>query len=126
MDMEKNTPWNTPPKLWARLRPKARDMRKAPTPAEDVLWEWLRGRRFGGLRFRRQHPIGRFIVDFYCAEKRLIIEVDGPVHETTQEQDAARQQALEMQGFRVLRLKNCEVTESIANVLARIQAAAKE
>ena len=62
----------------------ARQHKQAPTPAEDKLWEWLRGNQIEGFKFRRQHPIERFIVDFYSAKRSLVIEVDGEIHQYTQ------------------------------------------
>ena len=64
-----------------------------------MLWERVRNRRLGGLKFRRQHPLGPYIVDFYCAEHRLVVEVDGPIHEGQKEQDALRAECLEMRAF---------------------------
>jgi len=75
--------WQTPAFVWQALKPLAREMRKSPTPAEDVLWQHLRGEQLG-VKFRRQHAIDRFIVDFYAREPRLIIEVDGPIHDSTE------------------------------------------
>lgn len=74
-----------------------------------------------GLKFRRQHAIDRFIVDFYCAEVRLIVEVDGLVHERSIQEDAVRQDALESRGLRVLRFANSEVDNSLVDVLKRIK-----
>lgn len=74
-----------------------------------------------GLKFRRQHAIDRFIVDFYCAEVRLIVEVDGLVHECSIQEDAVRQDALESRGLRVLRFANSEVDNSLVDVLKRIK-----
>ncbi len=113
--------WLATPAMWDLLKPLARQMRAAPTLAERLLWEHLRDRQVGGLKFRRQHGIERFIVDFYCAEMRLVIEVDGPIHEYTQEEDAVRQQFLESQGLRVLRFTNDEVLNDLPSVLARIE-----
>jgi very-short-patch-repair endonuclease len=76
--------------MWELIKPLARQMRTAQTPAEEMIWQRLRRKQIGGLRFRRQHPIDRFIVDFYCSELRLIIEVDGDIHEYTREEDAIR------------------------------------
>ena len=114
--------WHTPPDLWKKLKPVARQMRHQPTPEEKTLWQCLRGRQLAGLRFRRQHAIDRFIVDFYCAEARLVIEVDGPIHQYSQEQDGLRQEFLESRGLRVLRFTNDEVAGSVERVLARIAA----
>jgi very-short-patch-repair endonuclease len=60
----------------------ARDIRKEQTDAENELWQRLRGRRLADYKFRRQYAIGRYIADFYCSEARLIIEIDGPIHQT--------------------------------------------
>ena len=117
--------WKTPPHLWERLKPLAREMRKNPTPAEDRLWQHLRRRQVLGYKFRRQHAIERFIVDFYCREAHLIIEVDGPIHQYTQEEDAIRQEFLESQGFRVLRFTNDQVLSDIEGVLQTIEQALK-
>jgi len=97
-------------------------MRKEPTPAEDVLWQHLRGKHLGA-RFRRQHAIDRFTVDFYAHEPRLIIEVDRPVHETQKAYDAARQAFLESLGYRVVRFTNKQVLQDVQGVLAVIRAA---
>ena len=72
------------------LQSAARGMRREPTPAEKVLWDVLRGRGLDGLRFRRQHPVGRFVLDFYCPIHKLAVAVDGEVHDTQQERDAER------------------------------------
>ncbi len=122
-DPERIRSWQTPPELWSKLKPEARRMRRKPTGAERQLWQQLRNRQVRGLKFRRQHPIGRFIVDFYCTEARLIVELDGPIHESSVDEDAARQRDIEGQGLRVLRFTNAEVEESIGDVLNRIVAA---
>ncbi len=100
----------------------ARRMRQALTPAEFMLWEALRGRRLAGLRFRCQHPVGRFILDFYCPAHRLVIEVDGGVHDDKIEYYEARATVLHGYGYRVLRFRNEEVTSDLPAVLARITA----
>ena len=110
----------SPPELWAKLKPLAREMRHEPTPAEEKLWQQLRGRRFQSIKFRRQHAIERFIVDFYCADARMIVEVDGPIHEYTPEEDAIRQEFLEALGFQVIRFTNGDVMQSLDVVLERI------
>jgi very-short-patch-repair endonuclease len=83
-------------------------MRHEPTRAESRLWSWLRGRRFGGSKFKRQAPIGCYIVDFFCAELKLAIEVDGRHHDAhwMQEYDGARTAELERRGIRLLRIPN--------------------
>lgn len=100
----------------------ARRMRREPTPAEQVVWEMVRDRRIDGKKFRRQHPVDRYIVDFYCAEAALVIEIDGPIH-AEPNHDALRQQVLEAHGLRVLRIPNDDVFDDPAAVLARIRAA---
>ncbi len=88
-----------------------------------MLWQELRGGKLNGLRFRRQHAIGPFIVDFYCHAAKLVVEVDGPIHETSIEDDSNRQAYLENIGLNVLRFKNDEVMTSLPTVLNVIQAA---
>jgi very-short-patch-repair endonuclease len=100
----------------------ARELRQRPTPAEDMLWEALRGRRLAGLKFRRQHPFGPFVLDMFCVEYQLVIEVDGSIH-TTPEQavyDAARAEYLVERGLRILRFTNDEVAYHLPDVLNRI------
>ena len=114
--------WQTPARVWHSLKPTVREMRKHPTPAEEALWHRLRGEQLG-IKFRRQHSIDRFIVDFYAREPRLIIEVDGPIHETQKEYDSLRQSMLEELGYRVLRFTNDQVLQNIEQVIATIRAA---
>ena len=114
--------WATQPELWEKLKPLAREKRQQPTPAEVVLWQCLRNRQLNGLKFRRQHPIERFIVDFFCSDLRLVIEVDGGVHQYSVDEDAIRQAFLESQRLQVLRFTNDDVLNSIVTVLARIAA----
>jgi type I restriction enzyme, R subunit len=90
------------------LLPRCREMRRAPTPAEKVLWEMVRGRKFEGLKFRRQHQIGPYIVDFYCDELRLAIELDGDHHLAPKVAalDAERTAFIEAAGVYVVRFPN--------------------
>jgi very-short-patch-repair endonuclease len=96
-----------------RIRPevkqRARELRQPQTPAEQKLWALLRGRNLAGYKFRRQHPIGNFIVDFYCPQAKLVIEVDGDIHAAQQEYDAARTVWLQERGYRVIRFANREI-----------------
>jgi very-short-patch-repair endonuclease len=103
----------------------AREMRKKPTPAEAALWEALRGKQVRGLRFREQHPIGRFVFDFYCAACKLVIEVDGEYHDDPdqQDRDKARTEYLNAGGYAVLRFRNEEILSDLPSVIARIEAA---
>lgn len=103
----------------------ARDLRANLTPAEANLWKALRRRQLAGLKFRCQHPVGRFIVDFYCPVCKLIIEVDGAIHEQQQNYDCARTQKLESFGYQVLRFANEEVLGDQEAVLARIHQVAR-
>jgi tRNA nucleotidyltransferase/poly(A) polymerase/very-short-patch-repair endonuclease len=112
--------WHTTPQQWSRLWGAARQMRHEPTGAEARLWDALRGHRLAGLGFRRQHAIGPFVVDFYCAEKKLVIEVDGPIHEDSKEEDAERQAFLEDHGHTVLRFKNDQVMQDLPAVLEEV------
>jgi very-short-patch-repair endonuclease len=112
--------WSCPPYLWARLRPIAPEMRRKPTPAEKRLWEELRNRKLRGYRFRRQNAIDRFIVDFYCAEASLVVEVDGEIHQFSVEEDAIRQEYLESRGLQVIRFTNDQVLQQLPTVLTRI------
>jgi very-short-patch-repair endonuclease len=111
----------TTPELWEKLKPLAREMRQTPTPAESALWQLLRNRRVTGAKFRRQHAIERFIVDFICLEHKLIIEVDGEIHQHQQDYDTVRQAFLEYQGFCVLRFSNEAVLETPSHVIAAIE-----
>ena len=88
---------------------KARQLRNNPTDAERVLWNILRGRQIAGYKFRRQAPIGHYIVDFVCFENRLVIEVDGGHHAESADYDAMRTAWLESEGFRVMRFWNDQV-----------------
>lgn len=101
---------------------KARELRSNPTEAERALWKHLRYRQIGGHKFRRQHPIGPYIVDFACVEKHLIIELDGGHHAQPDEAeyDNARTEWLQSQGFQVLRFWNNQVlaeTEAVKTVI---------
>ena len=98
---------------------KARDLRKAITPAERRLWSALRSRKLNGCKFRRQHPLGWFIVDLVCIERRLVIEVDGGQHAENPD-DERRTAWLEAQGWRVIRFWNDEVAENLDAVAERI------
>ena len=118
-------PFTSTNEHWKTLKPFARTMRHVPTPAEQRLWERLRNRGVGAAKFRRQHSIDGFIVDFVCIEYKLIIEMDGTIHdEPTQKiYDEARQQQLEERGFRVLRFRNEQVFETFDDVIETIRKA---
>ena len=109
---------------FAGLTKRAREMRDAGTTAEGILWEMLRNRQLCGLKFRRQHQIGDYIVDFFCAEARLVVELDGGVHDRPDvtAKDAKREKWLVAQGFHVLRFRNEQVTATTEEVLSTIAA----
>jgi very-short-patch-repair endonuclease len=98
----------------------ARDLRKNPTDAEMRLWSRLRGDQLEGFRFRRQHPIGPYIADFFCPEAKLIIEVDGGQHADDR---ADRTTWIEAQGYRIIRFWNNDVLANTDGVLFAIREA---
>ena len=99
-----------------------RELRQRQTKAESLIWTVLRARRLAGLKFRRQHAIGPYIVDFACIEKDVVIELDGGYHEHQYEKDRVRQAYLESEGWQVLRFSNEDVlsdVEAVAISIAR-------
>lgn len=106
------------------VRAQAKELRKEQTPAEAMLWRVLRQRAVNGLKFRRQHPLDGFILDFFCPEARLCVELDGGIHDARQERDAARTEQLQARGLRVIRFRNEEVEDDLPSVLRRIARAA--
>jgi len=100
----------------------ARALRREATPAERLLWEQLRTQRFEGLKFRRQHAVGTYVLDFFCAEPGVAIEIDGSAHETPEQRDrdAERTASLVERRIRVLRFRNEQVFNDMASVLAAI------
>ena len=114
------------PKATRHVQPiilaRARELRRPLTPAEAKLWQRLRRKQLHGLKFRRQHPIFRFIADFCCNEHRLVVEVDGQHHAEPEQQayDQARTVWLEQRGYRVIRFTNHEVQTNIGGVLQEI------
>ena len=99
----------------------ARRLRQNLTPVEARLWEAIRNRQLEGLRFRRQHPVGNFILDFYCPSLKLVIEVDGDIHNSQVEYDEERTNKLAEYGYTVLRFTNEQVTNDLPKVLADIK-----
>jgi type I restriction enzyme M protein len=102
---------------------RARTLRRQITWAEKKLWACLRNRKLLGLKFRRQQPLGPYILDFFCAEKRLSIEIDGGEHDLPErrERDANRTRYLSSQGIRTIRFWNSQIRENLEAVLARIR-----
>ena len=106
------------------LLERRRELRKNQTKAEEILWWYLRDRKMG-VKFKRQHGVGGYIADFYCSEKKIIIELDGEIHNTedAREYDAVRDKFFTELGYKVLRFKNEEVENKnkIEEVLKKIQ-----
>lgn len=104
-----------------------RELRKGSTEAEKVLWEYLRDKKLNGLKFRRQHPLDKFIADFYCHEKKLAVELDGSVHNEKEihQYDEARTYDLNDLGITVIRFRNEEVINDVENVIKKIEGIAK-
>ncbi|TAI49638.1 endonuclease domain-containing protein [Flagellimonas allohymeniacidonis] len=105
------------------LLPLRRKLRKNLTPAEAFLWTHLKGKKLQGRKFQRQHSIGNYIVDFYCASEQLIIELDGEVHfnAAAQEKDNIRTEYLESLGYTVIRFENKLVFDQLPTVLSEIE-----
>jgi very-short-patch-repair endonuclease len=99
---------------------RARTLRKSLTDVENKLWSQLRGRQVSGVKFRRQHPIGPFIVDFCCVERGLVVELDGSQHAERNAADERRTRLIERSGYRVLRFWDNEVLINLYGVLERI------
>ena len=102
---------------------RARQLRHEQTPTEAKLWDSLRDRQLDGCKFRRQHPIGRFIVDFCCPERQLVVEIDGPVHQEQTDHDEARTEALQALGYQVYRWTNEQVEQNLVEVLDALRRA---
>ena len=96
------------------------------TPPERILWSHLRDRKLGGLKFRRQHQIGPYVVDFYCAEAQLVVELDGRHHTQQVERDAERDEWLRDQGLGIIRVSVSQFTRNTPGVLRLILATANE
>ena len=100
----------------SQLRTRARELRNNPTDAERVLWGQLRFWQLDGYKFRRQQPLGRYIVDFVCLEKRVIVELDGGQHAQQASLDAQRDRWLRDEGFTILRFWNHDVLKDVGAV----------
>jgi very-short-patch-repair endonuclease len=109
------------------MQSRARQLRREMTPAEIKLWQRLRGHQLRGAHFRKQHAVGNFIVDFFCARAKLVIEIDGDVHALQEEYDAERTQWLKTQRrYRVMRFANDDVLHNIESVLEAVAAVLSE
>ncbi|MFN7715825.1 MAG: DUF559 domain-containing protein, partial [Pseudanabaenaceae cyanobacterium] len=122
-ESEQEVYWEITPSLKAQMTEVARQFRKQPTTSEAILWQALRGRKLDGRKFRRQQVIGTFVVDFFCGQERLVVEVDGGVHQNQQEADRQRQELLESLGLRFVRVRSDLVEQDLPAVLSQIRAA---
>ena len=118
--------YNTSEANIAERKSLRKSLRNNLTPAEATLWRALRGKCAGGWKFRRQQGIGPFILDFYCPELRLCIELDGSVHDYSYEYDQRRTAYLAAQGIRVVRFRNEQVFSWLDGVVSEIIRVAKE
>jgi very-short-patch-repair endonuclease len=121
MGMERQAAWDISPALKQKMTEVARQFRKEPTTSEEILWQAIRARKLDGRRFRRQQPIGVFVVDFYCSAEKLIVEVDGAIHELQREHDQQRQELLESLGLKMVRVTSKQVETDIDSALALIR-----
>ncbi|NJR61912.1 MAG: endonuclease domain-containing protein, partial [Cyanobacteria bacterium CRU_2_1] len=115
--------WEVPEASRQKMLEVAREFRKEPTSSEEILWQALRSRKIDDRKFRRQQPIGSFVVDFFCASERLIVEVDGGIHETQQNLDRQRQELLESLGLRFVRVNSELVEKDLPKALEMIRKA---
>ena len=105
------------------IQERARELRQQMSSPEELLWSRLRNRQLDGPKFWRQHPLGSFIADFCCPSRRLIVEIDGDIHNLQAERDRARTEQFERHGYQVIRLRNGQVVNDIEDVLEAIEAA---
>jgi leucyl-tRNA synthetase len=112
--------FTTDAKTWNSLKENARENRKNPTEAEEIFWEAVRNNSLG-FKFRRQHAISRFIADFVCIEKKLVVEIDGAIHDNQKQEDEERTSILTNEGFKVIRFTNEELLNYLPNVLQKLK-----
>ena len=117
---EKVQRWEVTPELQRKMVEVARQFRKQPTPSEKILWQALKNCQLDNYKFRRQQPIGVFVVDFFCAAARVVVEVDGGIHESQQELDRQRQELLESLGLKFIRVASDRVENNLSSVLEEI------
>lgn len=99
---------------------KAKQLRNRMTPSEELLWNRLKGKQINGLRFRRQHPIDKYIVDFYCHTLKIVIEIDGLSHLNQKDYDKQRDEIIAKYGIKVLRYTNEQVQNNLIEVIKEI------
>lgn len=114
------------PRPSRRMISRGRNLRRQSFMPERLLWSRLRNGRCGGFRFRRQHPVGPYVVDFFCATARLVTELDGRSHDERVAYDQARQREIESQGFEVIRIANDAVIQGLDAVAEGIAVACRE
>jgi very-short-patch-repair endonuclease len=114
--VQKTMFYNAKPVIFQR----AVALRNNMTNAEQILWKRLRKIQLG-VRFKAQHPIERFIADFYCHHSKLVVELDGEIHDRQKEYDEGREAELEKYGLRIIRFKNSEVIDDIEGVIDKIK-----
>jgi len=122
-NIEKEMFYGASPEIFRR----ALELRKNMTKAEKKLWAALRRKQVNGKRFRRQHPIGKFIVDFYCHEVKLVIELDGSIHnfQEQKEYDLGRSEDIQQLGIKIIRFTNKQVMNNLNKVIADIESEIK-
>ena len=98
----------------------ARQLRKEQTKAEKIVWEQIRNRKFRGLKFRRQHVIEGFVLDFYCPEIKLGIEIDGGIHLKRKDYDELRREVIESEGITIVRITNKELLDRKRSILEKL------
>jgi adenine-specific DNA-methyltransferase len=113
--------WNQGKDSKKKFHMLAAELRQRATKSEELLWEALRNRKLDGKKFRRQVPVGAFVLDFYCAEEKLAIEIDGKVHEAQRDADLLRQTTLESLNIRFLRFSADQIEQSLDAVLEQIR-----
>jgi very-short-patch-repair endonuclease len=104
----------------------AKQFRRKMTRAESIVWQQLRRNQIGGIHFRRQQVLLGFIVDFYCHKVRLIIEIDGKIHDSQKEYDLKREAILKANGYKIIRFRNDEVETNLEEVMNKIEESLKE
>jgi very-short-patch-repair endonuclease len=108
-------------KITSEKYQRSKQLRREMTPEEKILWEQLRRNNLNGLHFRRQQIIDGFIVDFYCHQAQLVIEVDGEIHDQQVESDQERDAILAARGLKIIRIKNQEIRQNLQGVLQQIR-----
>jgi very-short-patch-repair endonuclease len=126
MKKDKKSQLQNDDSMWKGAPPesflKAKELRNRLTNAEKILWEEIKGNKFNGQKFRRQHPIGIYIVDFYNHKNKLVIEIDGAYHDNAEQKliDFTREEFLKLNGLKVIRFKNESITQNLSFVLEKI------